>query len=140
MDRQDGLPRKRMVAGLPRLLRRNVADRELKARSKRTLAQLEWRYIQNHAGAKTSLLKRSCRGLGELAYSLPPTGYWEVVYQQKVQASRPPQQLPTDCQKQLDHLIALTPETCREQPIRKPPELMTVSATITLRWRNWSAI
>ena len=41
--------------------------------------------------------------------------------------------------KTADHLIALTRETCRE-PIHKPPELKTVSATITLRCRNWSAI
>ena len=37
-------------------LRMNQADRELYARSKRALAQEDWRYIQNYADAKTAVI------------------------------------------------------------------------------------
>ena len=38
-------------------LRTNEADRELYARCKRTLAQQEWKYTQNYADAKTSVIE-----------------------------------------------------------------------------------
>jgi len=38
-------------------LRGNAADRELYARTKRTLAQEQWKYIQNYADAKTAVIE-----------------------------------------------------------------------------------
>jgi GrpB-like predicted nucleotidyltransferase (UPF0157 family) len=38
-------------------LRRNAADRELYERTKRELAQREWKYVQNYADAKTRLIE-----------------------------------------------------------------------------------
>ena len=47
-------------------LRTNEADRELYARSKRALAQQEWRYTQDYADAKTPVIEeimaRACGG------------------------------------------------------------------------------
>jgi len=37
-------------------LRANESDRELYARSKRTLAQQQWKYTQNYADAKTAVI------------------------------------------------------------------------------------
>jgi GrpB-like predicted nucleotidyltransferase (UPF0157 family) len=38
-------------------LRRNDADRDLYARTKRALAQQEWKYMQNYADAKTAVVE-----------------------------------------------------------------------------------
>jgi GrpB-like predicted nucleotidyltransferase (UPF0157 family) len=38
-------------------LRSNASDRELYARSKRALAQRDWKYTQNYADAKTSVIE-----------------------------------------------------------------------------------
>jgi GrpB-like predicted nucleotidyltransferase (UPF0157 family) len=38
-------------------LRMNQADRELYARTKRALAQQDWRYTQNYADAKTAVIE-----------------------------------------------------------------------------------
>jgi len=38
-------------------LRGNAADRDLYARTKLALAQVEWRYIQNYADAKTAVIE-----------------------------------------------------------------------------------
>jgi GrpB-like predicted nucleotidyltransferase (UPF0157 family) len=38
-------------------LRTNEADRELYARTKRELAQREWKYVQNYADAKTAVIE-----------------------------------------------------------------------------------
>ena len=38
-------------------LRRNDADRDLYARTKRELARREWKYVQNYADAKTAVIK-----------------------------------------------------------------------------------
>jgi GrpB-like predicted nucleotidyltransferase (UPF0157 family) len=38
-------------------LRRNEADRELYARSKRSLASKKWKYVQNYADAKTEVIE-----------------------------------------------------------------------------------
>ena len=38
-------------------LRGNAADRELYARTKLALAQKEWKYVQNYADAKTSVIE-----------------------------------------------------------------------------------
>jgi GrpB-like predicted nucleotidyltransferase (UPF0157 family) len=38
-------------------LRSSAADRDLYARTKRALAQKEWRYVQNYADAKTAVIK-----------------------------------------------------------------------------------
>jgi GrpB-like predicted nucleotidyltransferase (UPF0157 family) len=42
-------------------LRRNVADRELYATTKRTLAQTGWKYVQNYADAKTAVIEEILR-------------------------------------------------------------------------------
>jgi GrpB-like predicted nucleotidyltransferase (UPF0157 family) len=42
-------------------LRRNVADRELYAKTKRTLAQKGWKYVQNYADAKTAVIEEILR-------------------------------------------------------------------------------
>ena len=47
-------------------LRRNDSDRELYERSKRELAQREWKYVQNYADAKTSVVEAIvARALGD---------------------------------------------------------------------------
>jgi GrpB-like predicted nucleotidyltransferase (UPF0157 family) len=38
-------------------LRRHAADRDLYARTKQTLAQKEWKYVQNYADAKTAVIE-----------------------------------------------------------------------------------
>ena len=38
-------------------LRSNTSDRELYARTKRTLADSEWKYVQNYADAKTAIIE-----------------------------------------------------------------------------------
>jgi GrpB-like predicted nucleotidyltransferase (UPF0157 family) len=38
-------------------LRGNAADRDLYARTKRTLARQEWKYVQNYADAKTAVVE-----------------------------------------------------------------------------------
>ena len=38
-------------------LRSNASDRELYARSKRALAQRDWKYTQNYADAKTAAIE-----------------------------------------------------------------------------------
>jgi len=38
-------------------LRTNEADRELYARSKRSLASKKWRYVQNYADAKSEVVE-----------------------------------------------------------------------------------
>jgi GrpB-like predicted nucleotidyltransferase (UPF0157 family) len=50
-------------------LRTNETDRELYARSKRTLAQQEWKYTQNYADAKTPVIEEimsRIRGRGDI--------------------------------------------------------------------------
>jgi GrpB-like predicted nucleotidyltransferase (UPF0157 family) len=50
-------------------LRTNEADRELYARSKRTLAQQEWKYTQNYADAKAPVIEEimsRVRGRGDI--------------------------------------------------------------------------
>jgi GrpB-like predicted nucleotidyltransferase (UPF0157 family) len=50
-------------------LRTNEADRELYARSKRTLAQREWKYNQNYADAKAPIIEEimsRVRGRGDI--------------------------------------------------------------------------
>jgi GrpB-like predicted nucleotidyltransferase (UPF0157 family) len=50
-------------------LRTNEADRELYARSKRTLAEQEWKYTQNYADAKTPVIEEimsRIRGRGDI--------------------------------------------------------------------------
>ena len=55
----------RMLAFRDRL-RRNDSDRELYERSKRELAQREWKYVQNYADAKTSVVEAIvARALGD---------------------------------------------------------------------------
>lgn len=41
-------------------LRSNDADRELYARTKRGLAQQQWRYVQNYADAKNAVVAEIC--------------------------------------------------------------------------------
>jgi GrpB-like predicted nucleotidyltransferase (UPF0157 family) len=52
-----GCPEVARMLAFREWLRINEADRELYARSKRTLAQQEWKYIQNYADAKAPVIE-----------------------------------------------------------------------------------
>jgi GrpB-like predicted nucleotidyltransferase (UPF0157 family) len=53
-------------------LRTSRTDRELYARSKRSLAQQEWKYIQNYADAKTAVIEQI---MSKYRRSLPGAGH-----------------------------------------------------------------
>ncbi|MBV9401898.1 MAG: GrpB family protein [Bryobacterales bacterium] len=52
-----GCPEIARMLAFRRALRTNEADRELYARSKRALAQQEWKYTQNYADAKAPVIE-----------------------------------------------------------------------------------
>ena len=53
-----GCPEIDRMLGFRDWLRANEEDRELYARTKRSLAQEEWKYTQNYADAKTAVIKQ----------------------------------------------------------------------------------
>jgi GrpB-like predicted nucleotidyltransferase (UPF0157 family) len=53
----DGCPEIERILLFRDWLRTNEADRELYARTKRELAQREWKYVQNYADAKTAVIE-----------------------------------------------------------------------------------
>lgn len=53
-----GCPEIDRMLGFRDWLRRNEEDRELYARTKRSLAQEEWKYTQNYADAKTAVIEQ----------------------------------------------------------------------------------
>jgi GrpB-like predicted nucleotidyltransferase (UPF0157 family) len=60
------------MLGLREWLRANDADRDLYARTKRDLAQQDWRYVQNYADAKTVVIEEIlARALAERGKTSP---------------------------------------------------------------------
>ena len=49
-------------------LRRNDADRALYERTKRELAQRQWKYVQNYADAKSAVVEAILARSGEAAF------------------------------------------------------------------------
>jgi len=62
----------------PDWLRRNKDDRELYARSKRSLAQQEWKYTQNYADAKTAVIAEIMSRANSPLYTQVSTKQYEV--------------------------------------------------------------
>lgn len=53
-----GCPEVRRMLAFRDWLRNNAADRDLYANTKRALAQKEWKYVQNYADAKSSVIEQ----------------------------------------------------------------------------------
>ena len=60
----DGCPEIERVVRFRDWLRRHPADRELYARTKRELAQIEWKFAQNYADAKTGVIAEILKRAG----------------------------------------------------------------------------